>query len=34
MPGKKSIEDIIKSLDLEQEQEQELNQINTPGGKS
>ena len=28
------IEDIIKSLDLEQEQEQELNQINTPGGKS
>jgi hypothetical protein len=28
------IEDVIKSLDLEQDQEQELNQINTPGGKS
>ena len=28
------IEDIIKSFDLDQDQEQELNQINTPGGKS
>lgn len=28
------IEELIKSLDLDSEQEQELDQINTPGGKS